>query len=309
MTLPLFFKSYEQAALQGGLNQAQILNLCAKFSELVAQQFKQPYIFPPYHKAIRAPFDYYHFGQEFIRPLLDIKESRVEGKDVLKNIIETLANNENVILLANHQTEIDPQIISLLIEDIAPQLAEEMIFMAGHRVVTDPLATPLSLGRNLLCIYSKKYIDQPPEKKAEKLAHNQRTLKLMAELLQEGAKCIYVAPSGGRDRADAVGMPQVAPFDPDSIEMLNLIAKKSGKPTHFHTLTLATYTLLPPPKEVNQAIGEVRTTAFCPAHLVFGPEIAMDSFVAESKEERRKLRRDTIWQQVLTDYKKISSSL
>ena len=43
-----------------------------------------------------------------------------------------------------------------------------MIFVAGERVITDPLAIPFSMGSNLLCIYSKRYIDHPPEKKIEK---------------------------------------------------------------------------------------------------------------------------------------------
>ncbi len=50
-----------------------------------------------------------------------------------------------------------------------------MIFVAGERVITDPLAVPASMGRNLLCIYSKRYIDHPPELKSEKQLHNKRT--------------------------------------------------------------------------------------------------------------------------------------
>ena len=30
---------------------------------------------------------------------------------------------------------------------------------AGGRVVGDPLAQPFSMGRNLFCVHSKKYID------------------------------------------------------------------------------------------------------------------------------------------------------
>ena len=58
--------------------------------------------------------------------------------------------------------------LSVLLDDHYPGFAEKMIFVAGERVITDPVAIPFSLGRHLLCIYSKRYIDHPPEKKVEK---------------------------------------------------------------------------------------------------------------------------------------------
>ena len=36
--------------------------------------------------------------------------------------------------------------------------------MAGGRVVGDPLAQPFSMGRNLFCVHSKKYIDIEEDK-------------------------------------------------------------------------------------------------------------------------------------------------
>lgn len=31
------------------------------------------FLFSPYHEAIREPFDYYMFAQEYIRPLIDFR--------------------------------------------------------------------------------------------------------------------------------------------------------------------------------------------------------------------------------------------
>ena len=39
---------------------------------------------------------------------------------------------------------------------------------SGDRVTTDLLAMPFSMGRNLLCIFSKKHIDSVPELKSKK---------------------------------------------------------------------------------------------------------------------------------------------
>src|SRR5207253_1943319 len=148
-------------------------------------------------------------------------------------IEQLLQAGDNVVLLSNHQSEIDPQVISLLIEKSTPKIAEEMIFVAGHRVITDPMAIPFSRGRNLLCIYSKRYIEHSPEVRAEKLQHNSKTLSALEELLSQGGKCIYVAPSGGRDRKGDDGSIEVAPFDPSSVELFFLLGQRSGKKTHF----------------------------------------------------------------------------
>ncbi|MBS0634454.1 MAG: 1-acyl-sn-glycerol-3-phosphate acyltransferase [Verrucomicrobia bacterium] len=283
------------------------LEAFAIFIDAVKKQLASPYQFLPYHEAVRTPVDYYKLGLDFIRPLIDFDRSTVSGS--LQAINEALSKNENVILLANHQTEIDPQVISLLLEKEYPELAEKMIFVAGHRVTTDPLAVPLSLGRNLICIYSKRHIDTPPEKKAEKLTHNQKALKALEEQLNLGGRCIYIAPSGGRDRVDEQGQIQVAPFDPQSVEMFYLLSQKAKCPTHIHSLALATYALLPPPDQVLKEIGEVRKTSYSPAHLWFSPKIDMEHLSGHSdKKERRLERANAIWREVASHYGKFYGS-
>ncbi len=140
-----------------------------------------------------------------MRPLVDEKLSTIRGEKNLSEVQSHLKKGHNVVFLANHQIEADPQAISILLDGRFPNIAPEMIFVAGERVITDPLAVPFSMGRSLLCIYSKRYIDNPPEKKAAKQVHNKRTMELMSHLLKEGGKCIYVAPSGGRDRPNEEG--------------------------------------------------------------------------------------------------------
>ena len=300
-----FYHSYKKALTDEGLSIQPCLANFEIFFQLLEKQIETPYLFPPYHERIRTPFDYYAFGLDFLRPLIDKKRSALLGVSYLDEIAQYLKNKENVILLANHQTEPDPQAISLILEDKYPKIGEEMIFIAGERVVTDPLAIPFSMGRNLLCIYSKRYIDNPPELKMQKQLHNKRTMELMANLLSEGGKSIYVAPSGGRDRANESGVVEVAPFDPQSIEMLYLMAKKSIKKTHFFSLALATYDFLPPPQTIQTELGEERKTKRGGVALAFGPEIDMENYPGSensNKHARRKDRADYIWQQVKKDY-------
>ncbi|KAK8627739.1 hypothetical protein V6N13_135341 [Hibiscus sabdariffa] len=55
----------------------------------------------------------------------------------------------NVVLISNHQTEADPIIISLLLEKTNPQLTESMIYVAGDRVIIDPLCKPFSMDEDI----------------------------------------------------------------------------------------------------------------------------------------------------------------
>ena len=266
-----FCECYVNAAKSSPAQQSH--DLIEVWLDLVNHQLESPTAFQIYHQAIRSPFDYYQFGLNLIRPLINFPQSQVLGKENLTQLNQQIQNKQNVILLANHQTEPDPQIISLLIEADCPDLAQNMIFVAGHRVINDPLAIPLSLGRNLLCIYSKKHIHHPLEEKSQKIAHNQRTLKKLTELLSQGGHCIYVAPSGGRDRANEKGLVEVAPFDADSLELFHLIAKQSRCPTHFYPLALKTFSLMPPPHQVEKELGETRQASYTPVSLAFGKEI------------------------------------
>jgi glycerol-3-phosphate O-acyltransferase len=272
---------------------------CTKVLELL----QNPPTFLPFHRAIRQPFDYFTFGRDMLRTLVDVSKSKFFGDDNLKKIEDFRAMGHNVILFSNHQSEMDTPIITLFLEKRAAQLSEELIFVAGHRVVFDPVAIPFSLGTNMLCIFSKKYIDTPPEERAKKLEHNVRTLRVMEHLLEKGGAAIYVAPAGGRDRRATDGTLEVAPFDPDSIEMISLFAKRAKTPTHFFTLSLSTYDVMPPPETTHIEIGEERKVSFCPVGLFFGKEFDMTQFDAiASKEERKKRRAEALFQQVSENY-------
>lgn len=269
----------------------------------LGEQMRQPFEFAPYHKLISAPFDYYAFGVDFFRPLVDKARSTLTGRDQLQRITTQLAAGENVIFLANHQTEADPQVISLLLEDDFPALGRNMIFVAGERVIADPMTAPFSLGRNLLCIYSKRHIDHPPERKAEKVLHNRKTMERMVELLSEGGHAIYVAPSGGRDRPNAEGVIDVAKFDPQSVEMFRLMAQRSSRPTHFYPMSLATFDIMPPPEKVEVELGEPRILRRCPVHMTIGAEFDFDRFTDADRDARRAAQAEAAWTVVKDAYR------
>jgi glycerol-3-phosphate O-acyltransferase len=303
-----FFSSYREAAKKTGLSGQAIDEILHSYSKLVEEQRSNPFKFAAFHEAQREPFDYYQFGLEFIRSLMLLDQSTVSGDANLRKMEELIAKGENVILFGNHQIEPDPQAIDLLLRHHGSEFGEKIIFVAGHRVTSDPFAAPLSRGRRLLCIHSKKYIEHPPEEKEAKIAQNQATLRQMRQMLDQGGSAIFVAPSGGRDRRNEQGSVVVAPFDPQSIEMFYLMAKSSSKPTHFFPLALDTYHLLPPPDILAHALGEERKFAAHPCHLFFGDEIDMEASCGEAqdKKERRSHRAEAIWSTVNYAYNKWS---
>lgn len=239
-----------------------------------------PYSFAPYHQAIRNPVDLYAWGNDFFRSMVKYRASRVEGLEHVAKIKQYLAAGDNVILLANHQTEADPQVLSILLEKEGHgDLAEKTIFVAGHKVTTDRLAVPFSMGRNLLTIFSKKYLNTFEEAEREvKSARNRETVAEMQRLFTEGGHVFWVAPSGGRDRRSAeTGRFDPAKFDDQSVGLFFLLGQKAekggGPKTRFFPLAMWTHRLVPPPEGAKADVGEARTAKRAPIAIELGPEL------------------------------------
>jgi glycerol-3-phosphate O-acyltransferase len=258
--LSQFMEEYADSNLQANEPPEQFKENTFTFLKSVQQALKAPHQFEAFHKAIREPFDYYKWGNGFLKPLIIMDQSIIRGEENAKKIAECIAKGENVVLLSNHQTEADPQVISILLEKYGlPELAEKVIFIAGHKVTNDPVAIPFSMGRNLLCIHSKKHIKNPPEEISMKQAQNLASMKAMGDLATAGGNVFWVAPSGGRDRPDESGSFVVAPFDMKALDMFKLVGMQSGRRMHFFPMAMYTHTLVPPPKEVSSTLGETRS--------------------------------------------------
>ena len=68
-------------------------------------------------------------GNDFIRPLIITEESKLFGTEQVDSIVNLVKRKENVVILANHQTEADPQVLSsfvLLFTNVAIQSACNM---------------------------------------------------------------------------------------------------------------------------------------------------------------------------------------
>lgn len=299
------YQGYLKERGERGLPLEPVETHFADYIELIERHLHHPFLFSPIHKRVREPFDFWAFGLRHARLMLDEERSTVGGVDLVDQMTEQLKAGENVIIFSNHQTELDCHLVSLLIEKRAPLLVDRMIWVAGDRVTTDPVAVPVSLGLNLICIYSKKYIDHPPERRMEKLNHNRQTMKQTRDLLAEGGQCIVLFPSGGRDRPGSCGEVEVAPFDPSSIEMFRLIAEHSGVPTHFYPLALSTYRYLPPPNEVRKELGECRICRYVPIAISFEEEVNFDQLSPpeiSDKREKRAAASEAIWKRVRDRY-------
>lgn len=258
-----FLEEYASSSIEANNPPELFESNIGNFFKGIIESLVSPYQFQPFHTSLRTPFDYYQWGNDFFRTLIIKEQSRLVGKENAQKILEITNKGENVVILSNHQTEADPQVLSILLEEEGlGEVAEKMIFIAGHKVTNDPVAIPFSMGRNLLCIHSKKHIANPPEKKAEKQAQNMKTVTAMSELAAEGGKIFWVAPSGGRDRPDPEsedGEFVVAPFEVKALDMFKMIAIQTKKPLHFFPMAMYTHQLVPPPKAVSSSLGEERS--------------------------------------------------
>lgn len=302
------YASYYKQVIPQILTVAQLDVIFMTLLTLVKKEVASPTKFQSFHTHEMAPIDYYGFGLDFLRPLVDMSRSQVLGIKNVTKIEQQLSQGENVILFANHQTEVDPQLISLALEKSHNAVGRDLIFVAGDRVITDPMAIPFSKGRNLLCIYSKRHIDNPPEKKSEKQQHNQKTMRVMREMLRTGGQAIYVAPAGGRDRPSSTGEVGPSPFDPNNIEMFRLMAEQAEKKTHFYPLALLTFDILPPPSSIENAVGEMRDVKFDAIFLSFGNELDLNALLEKmpfEKLERRAALAAHIFAVVNEDYQKL----
>ena len=174
---------------------------------------------------------FFYRGNDFLRPLVKFEETKLFNVEYAHQISEYIKKGENVVMLSNHQTEVDPQVMSILLEqENLSELAEKIIFIAGHKVTNDPVAIPFSMGRNLICIHSKKHIKNPPENAQQKQSQNLQSMQEMTRLMSEGGKCFWVAPSGGRDRPDPITNEfVVSPYDLKALDMFKLVAMQSKK--------------------------------------------------------------------------------
>ena len=79
---------------------------------------------------------------------------------------------------------------ALLLEHTHPRIATDVHYVAGDRVVQDPLCKPFSMGRNLFCVHSKKHMDDDPAMRDAKMRTNRQTLGRLGKELNKVC-CTY----------------------------------------------------------------------------------------------------------------------
>lgn len=76
-----------------------------------------------------------------------------------------------------------------MLEATHPRLATEVHYVAGDRVVADPLCKPFSMGRNLFCVHSKKHMDDDMALRDAKIRTNRQTVVSMSRQLSKVPCC------------------------------------------------------------------------------------------------------------------------
>ncbi|CAM6066071.1 unnamed protein product [Sphagnum tenellum] len=308
------YTNYKDAVRSSGVNNADdiAVEVMSTVLDRILLQFENPFTFPSYHQRMLEPYDYYEFGQNYVRPLIDYRNSYLGNIGVFDEIEGYLKRGENVILLSNHQTEADPAVIALLLETTHPFLAENLTYVAGDRVVLDPFCKPFSMGRNLLCVYSKKHLYDIPALAEMKRIANTRTLREMSALLRNGGQLIWIAPSGGRDRPDPVTQEWVpAPFDTSSVMSAKRLSDSVRVPGHIYPTALLCFNIMPPPYQVEKELGERRAVGYSGVGFAVGPEICYDSLTSSIKDKNtaRDLYTQAAWEVVNANYNVLKGAI
>ncbi|GAW83389.1 glycerol-3-phosphate 1-O-acyltransferase [Plasmodium gonderi] len=230
------------------------------------------YTFPNVHKYDET---LYEWSIEFWSQLIDKKNSKFIGIQNIDKIKNWIQQGHNVIIFSNHHIEADANILKYYFHiHNAQNISRRIIFIGGHKIRSDPLSRPFSVSANLLCIYSKKYIENPPHLREEKILFNHKSLNALKNLLTEGRNIIWLAPSGGRDRKGPDGNIKISPFDPKIIQTFYIFAKRAKVKTHFIGLALNTYNICPPPNTVDvDEIEKQRSCSYSPVGLNLGEDL------------------------------------
>jgi len=296
-----FYDNYKATVLGSeieGHDEDFIAKVQVSIADRVFHQMEEPYEFPSHHKRVLEPFNYYEFGQRYVGSLVDFENSFVGNLKTWRQISDQLEAGHNVVMLANHQTEADPGVFAHMIKTSFPKMAEDVIYVAGDRVITDPLCKPFSMGRNLFCVYSNRHIDDIPEQKPAKIAMNRKTIMTMARQLNKGGLLLWIAPSGGRDRPRDDGMWLPNDFEPSSVGLMQKLLSKAKKEGHLYAMAMVSYRMMPPPVKIEETIGERRETNFVGVGISITPEIDVEEVLKEIQDDADQ----EIKQQVLADY-------
>ncbi|CAI5507361.1 unnamed protein product [Closterium sp. Naga37s-1] len=302
-----FYHSYANAVASSGVENAEQLSLqvMSTVFDRIMYQIKDRHVFESHHLGVREPYDYYAFGQNYVRPLINYSRSFIGNVKIFDKIQADLDAGHNVILMTNHQTEADPGVIALMLESSHPRLATSITYVAGDRVVFDPFCVPFSLGRNLLCVHSKKHLNDVPELAEQKRAENRKTLKVMSKLFKQGGNFVWIAPSGGRDRInpDTNYVPPAA-FDSSAVALMHRLTSESGIPSHLHPTALYSYDIMPPPRTLEKQLGEKRIIGFHGVALSVGEEVDFSAVTAgiEDRREAQEKYSDALFAAVEEQY-------
>ena len=309
------YNNYRNAVVNQnpGVDEAKVVQIMKQILTRVFKEFVDPYEFPSYHSRMLEPYNYYDFGQIYCYCMIDFKNSYIGHLDRFEEMEAQLKNGENVILLANHQSEADPGVWANMLEKRMPDLAENIIYVAGDRVVTDPLAKPFSMGRNLLCVHSKKYIDADPKNKSKKMKQNRATLSRMQKMLNEGGNLIWIAPSGGRDRPDDQGNWKPSTFDETTVALMYRLGSSAKSKTNFYPFAMWSWKIMPPPTKVVVELGEERIINHSGVGISLAEQLDIEKITKDidsgDKAAVAKAITDATWEEMNKEYVKLDKAI
>ena len=80
-----------------GISEAELMVIFNRIVDRLILLSKQKYNFQSRHEGIDSPYDYFEFGQEYVRPLVDFDNSYVRNMHYWEEANDALERGENVV--------------------------------------------------------------------------------------------------------------------------------------------------------------------------------------------------------------------
>jgi len=295
-------------------SEKEAAQVVAALADRVQVMLEENYTFPSRHTRVLEPFNYFDIGQRAVGNLVDFGASFVGHAERILDMQSAVARGENVLLLANHQSDADGGVWAWMTRELAPSLATDLYYVAGDRVVTDSYAKIYNMGRNLICVHSKKVMDQdPPAVREQKSKINRRSVLELGKLFKQGGAIVWVAPHGGRDRTDASGQLAPGAWDAAAVMLLKRMMDSSPNPGHVYPMAMATAEIMPPPsgEDEEKPWGMGSVFKYHGVGISIGAELHEDTIIAgiDGKEEQADAYKAAAYSKVAALYAPLADAV
>ena len=138
----------------------------------------------------------------------------VEGIENIQNVEDLLSENKKIIVLSNHLTNADAEVIYQVFKRAGYRhLAEIFFFLEGEKLRRTPIASLLTRSQNAIFVWPKSLPPQNEEEAIRQRTMNIKSIRDAKQALKKG-HMLVTFPEGGRSYEGKLkqGEPEIAHY-------------------------------------------------------------------------------------------------